>query len=149
MIGWREESGPQEGRRQMRVRDKQRKMIEKGLAFGEQCNLKARDQPGTGQLMKSDRKKEAEGKTRERNGGRPLRLCMFGCFSFPLSDVDLYVISKECVSLCISSSRSLFPLLNADTHTLCALLSCNLFPFPTSRKIVVGVTGLFNTLWQC
>lgn len=62
--------------------------------------------------MKSDRKNGEEGKTRERNGGRPLRVGdgslkkgMFGCFlSLQHSDVDLSVFSKESVSLCISSS---------------------------------------------
>lgn len=108
-----------------------------------------------GQLMKSDRNKEDEGKTRERSGGISLRVgngslkrhvWVFFLFLF-LMQICMFHSSK--VLLCAFPHLACFPPLSMPTHTHCVILSLTIyFLFPASRKTVLKVMGLIQTLWQ-
>lgn len=109
MTGRREGCGPQEGRRQTWMGDKQRKTIEEGLAFGEYCNLKARRQPQEGPADEIWQK--GGGKGKKRNGREALwtgdgslkrRVVCFFSFVWCTSERDLCLFPPR-LDLCCST----------------------------------------------
>lgn len=73
---WKDKDfGPHENRKQTREDDKHRDIIEQGMAYGEKCNLKARDQNCQGPADEIKQKVEGLRKELERDSGPQLKVC--------------------------------------------------------------------------